>query len=147
MFLGMLQQPQCSHVPKRPHCQGTLVSGTFMLYAKGLDSASPLKPAFAKSWPSLAWPGQNTSIQEMMLHRSLPSLKVAALKTFSPPVPLCFTSSERMSVKLDLELLQSQTGKASGFLPLAEIVPIQYISKFLLKGLPSIQSLPNQQMF
>ena len=122
---GHPEQHQCSHVPERPNSLGTLVPDTFMLCPKDLHIASPLKPAFGKSWFLLPWPGQNTSILEsMMLQKSHPSSEVGALKPFSPPFPLCFMCSERMSVKLDLEFLQSYTGKASGCSSPAEIVPI-----------------------
>lgn len=146
--LDILEQHQCSHILERPSSLGTLVPDTFTLCPKGLHIASPLKPAFGKSWSLLSWPGQNISISEsVMLGKSLPFSGAGALKTFPPPFPLCFMCSERMSVKLDLELLQSQTGKASGCSSPAEIVPIQYLSVFLLQDLPSIYSLPNPQMF
>lgn len=74
-----------------------------MLCPKGLDTASPLKPAFGKSWPLLAWP-EHKHLGISDATKSLPSSEVVAVKTFSPPFPLCFMCSERMSVKLDLEL-------------------------------------------
>lgn len=67
IWLDILEQHQCSHVLERPSSLGTLVPDTFMLCPKGLHAASPLKPAFGKSWSLLSWPGQNTSISESVM--------------------------------------------------------------------------------
>ena len=65
--LDILEQHQCSHILERPSSLGTLVPDTFTLCPKGLHIASPLKPAFGKSWSLLSWPGQNTSISESVM--------------------------------------------------------------------------------